>query len=531
MTRLEQIMVKMGFDVSESSKVTDAMNKVNHEAKKAGEGMEGFNLHGREGHELIHKIAQASPVMGAALKAALSPEAAGIAALIVAFEWLHKQIEKVEEKVKELTEEMREMWLSEQESAQKAQEVYESYERKISEILDTKKQKLEDETKVYERQLALIKEIQSGHEKEVAAINEAADADLKRKRDREDRATKRNEENEIARVGKNEPAKEAIRKRYELEKQALDDKREYEDATIKRQREKQADADAATAERATQVAMANRLKALEAEKQKALDDGKEMAEEQKKQLAAKYALEAQQGKNLEKLKKDLADADAEINRRSGGSVMHSLARTASYGLGDAGTILRAQDEAKLAEAQKKKADLEAEYKKMLQDRADIQKKIEASTKKITDNETDVAARVKSINELTQKQKDLNQQIAQNQTERRRIGNIRDQELAQLKSDLNPGGPLTQSEMLANALTADSTLQQAKAGLQTATTQAGRNYWQQIINSRTAFDRARFPGVLTPEELRAGAEKPGETDPNTEYLRRLADALAPPGEDS
>jgi hypothetical protein len=139
MTRLEQIMVKMGFDVSESSKVTDAMNKVNHEAKKAGEGMEGFNVHGREGHELIRKIAGTSPLMGAALKAALSPESAGIVALIVAFEWLHKQIEKVEEKVKELTEEMREMWLSEQESAMKAQEVYEGYERKISEILDSKK--------------------------------------------------------------------------------------------------------------------------------------------------------------------------------------------------------------------------------------------------------------------------------------------------------------------------------------------------------------------------------------------------------
>jgi len=529
MTRLEQIMVKMGFDVSESSKVTDAMNKVNHEAKKAGEGMEGFNVHGREGHELIHKIAHASPVMGAALKAALSPESAGIVALIVAFEWLHKQIEKVEEKVKELTDEMREMWLSEQESAVKAQEVYENYERKISEVLDSKKQKLEEETKVYERQLALIKEIQSGHEKEVAAINEAADADLKRKRTHEDRANKRKEEAEIIRAGKNEPAKEAIRKKYELEKQALDDKRDYEDATTKRQREKQADADVATAEQATQKAMAMRLDALEKEKQKALDDGQALAEEQKKQLASKYALEAQQSKNLEKLKKEMAEADAEINRRSGGTVMHSLARTASYAMGDVGAILRAQDEAGLSEAQKKKADLEAEYKKMLQDRVELQKKIEESTKKITENETDVAAKVKAVNELTQKQKDLNQQIAQNQSERRRVGNIRDQELAQLKSDLNPGGPLTQSEILGNVIAADSTLQQAKAGLTNATTQSGRDYWQKIVDGRMAIDRSRFAGVLTPEELRAGADKSGEADPNTEYLRRLADALAPPGE--
>jgi len=529
MTRLEQIMVKMGFDVSESSKVTDAMKKVNHEAHKAGEGMEGFNVHGREGHELIHKIAHASPVMGAALKAALSPESAGIVALIMAFEWLHKQIEKAEEKVKELTEEMREMWLSEQESAEKAQEVYENYERKISEILDSKKQKLEDETKVYERQLALIKEIQSGHEKEVAAINEAADADLKRKREREDRATKRNEENEITRAGKNEPAKEAIRKRYELEKQALDDQREYEDATIKRQREKQADADTVTAEQATQKAMALRLEALEKEKQKALEDGKSLAEEQKKQLASKYELEAQQGKNLEKLKKEMAEADAEINRRSGGSVMHSLARTASYALGTTGLALRQQDEEGLAEAQKKKADLEAEYKKMLQDRSAVQKKIEESTKSISENETDVAAKVKAVNELKVKQADLNQQIAQNQLERQRVNSIRDQELAQMNRDLNPNSAPTQSEILGNVIASDSTLQEAKARLANAKTQAERDYNQKIIDGRMAMDRARFAGVLTPEELRAGAQKEGEADPNTEYLRRLADALAPPGE--
>jgi chromosome segregation ATPase len=181
------------------------------------------------------------------------------------------------------------------------------------------------------------------------------------------------------------------------------------------------------------------------------------------------------------------------------------------------------------DAIKKKATLESEYKKLIQDRHDLQKKIEESTKKVAENETDVAAKVKAVNDLTQKQADLSQQIAQNQLERQRVGSIRDQELAQLKSDLNPGGPMTKSEMLANTLANDSILQQAKQRLGGVKTEAERRYWQQIIDSQTKYDRQRFAGVLTPEELRAGAQKPGESDPNTEYLRRLADALAPPGE--
>jgi hypothetical protein len=514
MTRLDQIMVKMGFDVSESSKVTDAMNKVNNDAKKAGEGMEGFNVKGREGHELIRKIAGQSPIMGAALKAALSPESAGIVALIVAFEWLHKQIEKVEDKVKELIQDGRELWYTERENAIKAQEGYEDYESKVAEAMDSKKHKLEDETKEYERQLALIKELADAHGKVVGAVQEAADADLKRKRTREDRAFKGTPE----------------------EKRAIDDKREYEDAALKRAREKQADADAATGERATQTLMTKRLAALAAERDKAKQDGEAFAKEEEKHQKERYVQEAHQTKALADLKKEIAENDLTVSNAEGGSFWGNAGRGAlgalakvpgfsALGVSDTAKKAQALLAATDAEAKKKQADLETEYQTLLKNREKVQKEIEASTKKQGENAADVIAKEKALTDLKQKQADLNQQIAQNQVTRQRVGNIREQELAQLKSDLNPGGPMTKSEMLASVLANDSMLQQAKQGVAGAKSAAERRYWQQIADSQTEFDRQRFSGVLTPEELRAGSTKPGETDPNTEFLKDIRDILA------
>jgi len=503
MTKLEQIMVKMGFDVSEASKVGDAMNKVKEGTKKGGEGIDGFNTKGREMNELINKIGASSPVLGSALKACFSPEAAGIALFLGALEFVKSQIEKVEEKVKELTQEMREMWLSEQDSAMKAQEVYEAYQQKISEILDSKNQKLENEAKAYERQLAALKNITGEHEKVLAKIYEVQDADQKRQRAKEDKTLDARQEKELAGAG-TEAAKDAIRKRYELEKEAINNRREYEDAVTKRQREKQADADAATAEKATQTAMANRLKALEAAQQKSLDDGKSLAQAQKKQLADKYALEAEQGKNLDNLKKEMAKADAEVNRRGGGSVLHNLARTASYAMGETGAALREQDDAGLADAQKKQADLQAQYTKMLKDRAELQKKIEESTKKISENEADVQARNTAINELKQQQKDLNQQIAQNQLQRRAIGGIADAELNRLKGDLGMAQAMS-SGNLAAWWTGNS-------GDFSLTGQVGRDY------------AARHGGFGLPSQIKTNA-KEDQDKQQTDFLKDIRDILA------
>ena len=114
MTRLEQILVKMGFDVSESSKVNEAMGKVKSATKGGEEGLAGFNTHGREMHELIHKIGAQSPILGSALKACFSPESIGIIALVAGLEWVTEKFNKFREKAQELSQTLTNMWVNEQ---------------------------------------------------------------------------------------------------------------------------------------------------------------------------------------------------------------------------------------------------------------------------------------------------------------------------------------------------------------------------------------------------------------------------------
>ena len=491
-------MVKMGFDISESSKVDDAMKKVNDSTKKAGEGVSGFNTKGREMHELISKIGTQSPILGSALKACFSPEAAGIALFIGALELILGYVEKVQEKIKDLTVELEKLWMTEQDAMAKAQNAIEDYQRKIADIFDLKKQKLDEENKAFERQLQLISAIQTGHEKDMAAINEAADAELKRKREREDKTL------------------------TPEQRQSVAVRRELEDATIRRQREKQADADAKIAEEATRKAVANRLAKLNKDKSD-LGDGAKLASDTATQNAARSLLLAAKNSNLEELKKEIAKAEDEINKASGGNVGTNILKGITP-LPMQGLFTSEE------EARAKKADLEKEYVEMLKGRNELQHQIEAANEKVAKNLADQKRNSDEITSLTDKQRALEQTIMQNRSQRAALGVIHDRELASLM----PGtGGLTRSEMLANTLAGDVTLQGARSGLAAARSESEKRYWQQIIDQRTRFDRQRFAGVLTPEELKTviGTDKHGNpVQEQTEYLRRLAEALAPPGGD-
>jgi chromosome segregation ATPase len=84
------------------------LKDVGKATKEAGEHTEKFNTHGREMHEVLHKLNEVAPGLGQALKAVLSPEAAPIIGLIVAMEFLQKLFERMKRDAEEFKKTMEE---------------------------------------------------------------------------------------------------------------------------------------------------------------------------------------------------------------------------------------------------------------------------------------------------------------------------------------------------------------------------------------------------------------------------------------
>lgn len=90
-----QIDIATSFNPAGTQQAAEGLQNVSKATGQAGEKAETFNKHGREMHELFHKLNSVAPGLGESLKAILSPEAAPLIGIIVALELFAKLIEKI----------------------------------------------------------------------------------------------------------------------------------------------------------------------------------------------------------------------------------------------------------------------------------------------------------------------------------------------------------------------------------------------------------------------------------------------------
>lgn len=492
-TRLEQILVKMGFDVSESSKVNDAMGKVKEATGKAGEGVAGFNTKGREMHELINKIGSSSPLLGSALKAAFNPEALGIVAIVALLEWVKGQFDKVKEKLRELAQEETEMWTSQQQHAVEAGKAVEDFHRKMSEATEAAMKQGD----AYKQQLDALENIYSGHKKVMSAIEETLDLDKKRARQKEDEARQTKEQYQLEAVSGNAAAEATLKKKFEAEHKNIEALRAYQDEADKQAKEK-------------------RDRAAEESINKAKLDVLE--NKQVKQVADEKRLQAQvpgADKTLlaEANRKTLLDAD---NRQKATleKEMADLQEKANAGNQKAFHDLGAKQE---------------DYKNLLKSIAELEKKDDEAVRNAEKISSQWKKNQDDLQATYQEALKLDAQIRADQKAGKAVDAEDAKRLARLKSDIaaNPNSTdAAKVTALANTLASDSTLQQANQGIANARTEAEKKYWQQIADNRTRIDRARFPGVATPDELNAVKQDVlDESKEQTGYLKQIKDLLS------
>jgi hypothetical protein len=492
MTRLESIMVKMGFDISESSKVNEAMAKVKEASGKAGEGVAGFNTKGREMHELINKLGASSPLLGSALKAAFNPEALGIVAVIALLEWVKGQFDKVKEKLKELSHEETEMWVGQQEHAIEAGKAVDDFHRKMSEATEAAMK----QNDAYKQQLDALENIYGSHKKVMGAIEETLDLDKKRARQKEDEARKEKQEQQLEAVAGNSVREAALKKQFEMEEKKINATRDYQDEADKQAKEKR--------DRAAEEAINKaQLDVLENKQ------SKQVAEQQRLQSLVPGADKALVNEANRKTDLDVANRRKSVLETE----MADLQDKANGGNEKAWHDLTAK---------------QAEYKTLLTSINELGKKDDEA---VRNAEKISAAWNKNQGDMEVTYHEalkLDAQIRANQKAGRAVDAEDAKRLARLKSDIagSYGPNDSKAAALANTIANDTTLQQANQGVANARTAAEKKYWQEIADNRMRIDRARFPGVPTPDELNAvKTDKSDEDKQQTNLLTDIRDLLA------
>lgn len=437
---LDQIMVKMGFDTTETSKVTDAMNKVSQETKKGESALEGFNVKGREGHELLRKIGEQSPIVGSALKAAFSPESAGIVALIAALGWVFEQFEKVREKIKKLGEDAGQMWLDIQSSQSEAARRVDDYQRE----LDKATEALSRQNDKYKEQIELIDRILSGHMEVMSAIDAEQKKQTSDQREKRDQQLNRREQAALD-AAKTPQQKEAIRQQFEQTKENLKKQDEYQD-TLQQQRKHKQDADAKhRAEEAKIQATHQELQKTGFEQAAAQD----AVDKAKKSLASAAAHEPVQKANeramseLEEKIKDLTGkaANAESLSQQGG--LGGLLSKAAYEAGvlkegyTQGNFSKAMDENTVSGLKKQLADAQNEYnqRKATNDRLAAQSKsADEAAKEAAGRKERADAKAQALNQQKQQMK---AEMAEQDDASRKAGAAIAADVARQKAGLAP----------------------------------------------------------------------------------------------
>jgi DNA repair exonuclease SbcCD ATPase subunit len=439
-TRLEQILVKMGFDVSESSKVKDAMDKVNEHSHKAGEGVAGFNTQGREMRELIHKIGAQSPIMGAALKAAFEPESLGIIALIAVLEFVVEKFREIKREAKEAADTIIERWKAQNEAVREAEEAAENFRKKWDEIAEASAKALEP----YKGQMKMLDQMIQQHE-EVLNLLEAQ---------------------ELAAAKGDKVQEEAIKKRYQHLREEAGETSDAGRATLMRKH--------------------------------IADLVKDRDEAFEKAGAAQDFIEGA------KARPPLVDRE-----------------------------MLKQEQAGLEEAtegyQSAKEDLEY-IEQFHDDPARAKPEAEARDKEIIADYEAKLKRIKGLTALTQKYDDDLKKAQEDFDKYTKTGEERDKESIATSQELKAlldkptaaqtrkqvsdiqkqtAASAAKSQQLDQVMASDSTLQQALAGSAAAKARGDKaavDYWERIVASRTAADRARFPGVPTGKEQSDKVEK-------------------------
>ncbi len=516
---LEQIMVKMGFDTSESSKVTDAMNQVNQESRKAGEGMEYFSLKGREGHELMRKIGEQSPIMGSALKAAFSPEAAGVVALIAALGWVFNQFDKIREKIKQLGEASAQLWMDTVDAQSEAVKRVEDYQRQ----LDKASEALTRQNDKYKEQIELIDRILSGHMTVSAAIEDAAKKQTDADRRKRDEGMKAQEESAVS-SARTPAEKETVRKRFEFQREQLEKQDAYEDALRERQSEKAKEDAKRRADQAKLEATHKELVQTGFE-QAAASDAVEKAKKGLASAAAHGAVGKENDRAISELEEKIKDltgraADAKSLSQQGG--FGGALSKAMYEAGvlkkgyEEGSFSKAMDENTVSGLEKQLADAQSEYKARIDQRDRLQaqgKNADEAAKEAAAAKERADAKAKQLNET---KRNLSAQIAEEDKTNQQVDTVKVAELQRLRNDAYGRD---------TSLDFDSTLQQALAGQAGAKTDATRQYWQKIIDARMGMDRQLHPGLPDDPVKKVETDTAKEmTKQQVDYLKKILDAL-------
>lgn len=432
-SRLDSILVKMGFDTSEASKVGEAMNKVKQESGKGAEALEGFNLKGREGHELIRKIGESSPVMGAALKAAFSPEAAGIVAFSVALNWVIEGFNKAREAIRAAAEESVKMWTDSLDAENETKLRLQEFEKQINENT----QALSRQTDVYKEQAEAVDRLLAGHLAVSNAIEDAAKKEKDAERSKRDEQQKKQEDAALDAV-KNPQQREALRQQFEAKHEQQKKQDAYDDAVAAREKEKADQQARAVADAAKVRAGQQALRGSLAEQRKANEE----VESAKAGLEKTGRSDVQAKANeraLAELEKKLPDLEARamslksMGQEGGvgglearmGEVTKDLA---SGGGGRKFSVLQAEAQKQLESAQQEYAERKATQERL----SGQQKSAQEAAAEAAKHKNEADQKHQKLNEsLTKQQADL----AATQKTNQAVGAIHDQNLARMKNDL------------------------------------------------------------------------------------------------
>src|ERR1017187_1554198 len=98
-TILEELLIRLKVD---QSQIGPALSEFKNKMAEASHGAHSSLLHvgtaGRAMHTLMHKLTEASPVMGNALRIAISPVVGTLMAATMAFSYFNKKIEEANER-------------------------------------------------------------------------------------------------------------------------------------------------------------------------------------------------------------------------------------------------------------------------------------------------------------------------------------------------------------------------------------------------------------------------------------------------
>jgi hypothetical protein len=180
------ILIRLGSDTTGGQQVlgtikeTTEATKKGHQANEENEkGVLSLGHAHRELHQLMHRVTEQSPLMGLAMRAAMSPQGAAIMAVVAAFHELNKAEEESGAKAKEASEAnassygtMEEPIRNAIKAAQDAQAEFAKWTQQQKEDLTEINRQLDLETTKIKGQIEIIKQV-------IAAEKEREEARLK----------------------------------------------------------------------------------------------------------------------------------------------------------------------------------------------------------------------------------------------------------------------------------------------------------------------------------------------------------------